>query len=798
VPPSAVRTLLKNPGFTLPALLILSLGIGATVAIFAVVDGILLEPLDFPDSDRLVTLCEVNPSTQGYCVGSVPNTRDLGENARTLEAAGSARWWSYPLRDDRGSLAVATAIATPEYLRVLGVKPLLGRVFTADEVGEEGNDVLILTHAFWQSRYGGDPDIVGRTVQVDDEAVAIIGVLPADFGVPGLEGTDVWRPVHVSPDDEEARVWRGFQTVARLAPGASLREARTELTALYRSMGLSHEVITDDWRLVVRSLLDEVVGDTRGALLSFLGAVALLLTIACANVANLLLVRSARRRQEFAVRAALGARQEHLVGTVLAESLALALLAGAVGVVLAWWGSGLFVALAPAGVPRLDNVGIDPGVLLFAVLVSAGTVVLFGLLPALRVRDSDLAAQLTSSRGSRGSPAGTRLRRGLVVAEMALSLMLLFGSGLLARSFAGYLRWDPGFDREGLMVASVIASTTRFPDGASVRAFWGQVEEELATIPGVQGVSTASAVPLRGGEESSKFIYEGGEAIPEEDLPVARFYDVGPGHFANMGVPMRQGREIGPEDDPGGAPVAMVNETFARLAWPGEEPLGKWIEPVFAEGSGRMEVVGVVADVQPLTPGEAPRAEMYWSNRHFGRWGSMVLVRARPGATDVAARVRARLLELDPDMALGGVQNMDDLLRRPLAVPRFNFLLIGVFAAVALVLAIVGVYGVLAYTVAQQARSIGIRIAMGQTGRSVLRSVLREGGGLALMGIGVGIVGVFLFGPLVAGLAHGVSPRDPLTLAATASLLLACSLIACYVPARRASRVDPASLLREE
>jgi putative ABC transport system permease protein len=795
----AARSLLRAPGFTVPAVAVLGLGLGASGTLFTVVDGVLLEPLPLPDSHELVALCEEHVQMEGICIGSIATTRDLVRESRSLSAGGVARGWRFSLEDWIGREGLSSGIADPGFFQAVGLNPLLGRLFTDDEIGPDGDDVVLLSHDLWVRRYGSDPSVVGRTVRLDGDPAVIIGVLPEDFVVPTLEWIEAWRPLHVDPSPAEAREWRGFLALVRLDPEVGVTAARTELETLYRGLGLQFDAIDDGWRLGMRPLLDQVVGEARPAIVSLFGAVLLLLLIGCFNVANLVLARAARRRKELSIRSALGAGRGGILSVLALESVLLAVAAAALATALTFGGVRLFRALAPAGLPRLDGVGVNGSVLVFIGVVALVTVLVFGLWPALGTRHRHPGGGMTRLRSTGESRRGVAVRRGLVVAELALSTVLLFGGGLLVRTLNGYASWDPGFDRDGLYVVSALASLGEHPDREELMRFWAGVEEELRALPGIVGVSTASSVPLRGGREATTYRPEGGEDMEEASLPSARWFDVGPGHFAILGVPVLDGRELSELDDPSTPSVVVVNETFARRTWPGGRAVGRWLEvPLDAGGVRRMEVVGVVGDVRPLTPGQPSEPEMYWSNRQLGRWGTLFLVRASAGTADLGARVRETIEGIDPTVSLGTMRSMDQLLEEPLAGPRFNAVLAGVFSVLAAILAVIGLYAVLSYGVAKEGRTIGLRMAMGASPPRVLRAVLLEAGTLAVVGIVIGAAGALASAQLLGSLVHGVSPTDPLTLTGTVVLLISVSLAAAALPARRATRIDPSSLLREE
>jgi len=792
----SLRGLLRSPGFTIPALLILAIGMTAATAIFTVVDSIAFRPLDLPDSGRLVIICEDHPRLRGYCIGSPGNAEDFRLGSHELSDVGIGRTWPYALSDAAGSRGITGGLASAGFLRALGAKPILGRLYGDDEHGPDRDKVVVLSHAFWTTRYGADPSVVGSTIRLDEEPYEVIGVLPAGFRAPfDMADVPLWKPPHFDPLDPEVRVWRGFRVIGRLAPGATRASAAEELRGLYARIATQHEEVNDEWRLRVTSLLDVVVGDTRPVLMAFLGASALLLLIVCANVANLLLARGLGRRQELAVRAALGAGRRRLVGGILVESLVLTGLATVLAVVLANGATALLLRLAPP-MPRMEEVAMDGRVFAFAAVLSVVATAAFAVLPALRVTAWDLAQTVKAGGREAETRGSSRLRSALVVAELALSLVLLAGAGLLSRSFARYLSWDPGFQRSGLMAVSAFANSGKYASREQLFAMWRQAEERVAAVPGVTSVATASAGPLFGGGDGAQpYLVDG--ADPNAQLPSVWWYDVGPRYFSTLGLPILEGREITEADGLDAELAAVVNKTMARNAWPGESAVGKTVTLPDLEGR-TFRVVGVVADVQPLTPGDAPHPEIYWSNRQLGRGATFFLVRTAGEPTALAQSVEDAVLEVDPDVSLGTARPLVAAEERMLVRPRFEALVILVFALAALALSAVGVYAVVSYSVARRVRELGIRMALGAAAGDVVSMVVRSSMGVALVGIALGLLGAVAAGRVARGLIHGVSPTDPVSLGAAALVLAAAAAFAAWLPARRVTRGDPLRAIRSE
>jgi putative ABC transport system permease protein len=788
----ALRTLIRAPGFTAVAVITLALGIGANTAIFSVVDSILLRPLPVADPDRLVSLCETNPAIAGFCIASPTNVEDWSQQSRSFAAIGIARDWPFILKTDEGVEGINGGIATPDFFDVLQFTPALGRLFVPDDLEPGNNRVVVLTHATWRSRFGSDATIVGRTLTLDDESFTVIGVLPADAVVPRMEHYQVWAPLHFHPREARRRSWRGFRALGRLADGATIAEARAEMATIANRLAGEYPETNDGWGVRLVPLHEQVVGSVRPMLLVFLGAVGFVLLIGCANVANLLLARSASRRRELAVRTALGASRGRLVRLLLGESVLLAVIGGAAGLLLAVWAVNTFVSLAPGGIPRLDEVGMDGRVLAFALLISLLTSVVFGLVPSLQATSLDLNAEL--KEGDRGSSSGRLGVRGLlVISEVALALMLLIGAGLLTQSFATLLRWKPGFDQSNLLTVWLLASSGKYETGDQVVSVFRQAAAEVEALPSVESVGRTSAGPLFGGRETDEF-HIGGRPQPNPgEGPVARWFDVGPNYFATLGISLLKGRSFEETDARGAEPVAIINESAVQRYWPGEDPLGQRITIY-----GRtMTVVGVVTDVRPLRPGTPIDPEIYWPQTQVPRYATYLLIRTKTDPSSAVQGVRARLQQLDPDM-ISGFMTLDQRVARELVAPRFNMLLVGIFASVALLLAAIGIYGVIAYTVARRAREMGIRMALGAQRWDIVKAVVVQGMVPTTIGVGLGLVGAVGLTRVLDTLLFGVNPTDPVTFAAVAITLAAVAALACYIPARRATRVDAVVALREE
>jgi putative ABC transport system permease protein len=781
-----IRQLLRRRGYAIAAVLTLGLALGATTAIFSVVSGVLLRPLPFPDPSRLITICERHPSVEGFCIASPPDVEDWSASATTVRNVGIARDWPIRLTLSDRAVPLYSGIATGGFFAALGVRPALGRLIAADEYGPE-HRVAMLSHAAWQAHFGADPTVVGRTVSLDGQPATIVGVLSPSTDIPRLEGIDLWASLPFDPHSEENRGWRGFHTVARLAPGATRRAAAAELATIETRLGDAHPETNRGWRIEVVDLRDSLVGGVRSRLFVFLGAVGLVLLLGCANLANLMLARVTTRAPELAVRAAIGASRGRIARLLLLESLVVAIAGAVIGVLLASWGVTAFLAVAPPGIPRLNDVGVDWRVLLFALGLTVLTALLIGVAPAFRGARADLAGNLHASRVARGGGRGL-----LVVVETGIAVMLLAGAGLLGRTFARLTAWNPGFAHHELLVAWTGVSQGTYPTPAAVRSLYEQALEGVRSLPGVTSVSLTSGGALFGGEEPGTARAGGAGG----DSTVVLWRDVGPAYFATIGLPLRAGREFTAADREGTEQVAVVNETLAARLWPGRSPIGQRL--VMTRTAEAFTIVGVVADVPPFNPGAAVRPEVYWPYLQLTRWGAYFVVRTHGDRASLAGAVRKRLAEASPELDPSQVSLLDDVMARYLVSPRFNALLLSSFAGVALLLAAVGIAGLIAYRVSHRVREIGVRLALGASGGNVVAHFVREGGMLVVAGVAAGTVGAMGLTRFLRGMLSGTSPTDPVTFVAVTVGMLAIGFGAAWIPARRASRIDPIEALRAE
>lgn len=790
----AARALLARRSFAVAAILTLTLGVGMTTAIFSIVSAVVLRPLPLPNAKRLVALCEQHPgATPDWCSASVPNVEDVAARARSIEAIGVGRTWSVTWSTPDGADNLYGGIATPGMFRALGFRPAMGRLLEPSDLTGRPGDVAVISHEMWQTRFGGAADVVGRSLVLDGAPVTIVGVVAPGFEVPLFEGVQIWRPLHIDPRSEEHRAWRGFVVYARLRDGVPPATASSELAAIASDLRAAHFATTEGWNLTMRPLQDLVVGNVRGPMLMFFGAVALVLLVACVNVANLVLARGATRTREIAVRAAIGGSRGRIVRSLLLESLLLSLVGSVFGLLFADWATQVFKSLAPAGIPRIELIATNMTVVAFAAAAAIGTALIVGVVPALRLSRVDLANAIRD--GGRAVTGSGRLGRMLVVAELAMSLPLVTGAALLARSFSTLTSWQPGFEQEHLATFTLFLPSTAYGKRAEIGDQWNRLEQEITSIPGVVGVGTASAGPLFGAREASEMRVEGRAA---NDLASIRWYDVSPSFFRTLGVPIVRGRDFGTEDRFGAPSAALVNETLAKRFWPNADPIGKQLGYPRGDELASYTVVGVVRDVPPLNPGAAVEPEIYWSNRQSPRPFTYFLVRTSVPPATIAAEVRDRVKLVNRDYSVNGFSPFVETVGRRLSSPRFNMVLLMTFGLAALALAGIGTYGMLAYLVEQQRKDIGIRLALGARRERVILNVMRSGLTLALIGITLGTVASLSLSRVISGLLAGVSPQDPAVLGGSVFVVLAVAAGACLVPAWRASRVDPAVALVAE
>ena len=794
-----VRMLVKHPSFTVIAVLTLALGIGANITIFSVVNAVLLRPLPYPDAERLVMLWSEAPAqnirerASGYA-----NVADWREQNKSFEDIAVSDPTVVTLTGGAELEQVMSIRATANLIPVLGVVPMLGRTFTADEVQQKVR-VVVLSHGLWQRRFGGSPNVLGQTLEIDGMSSQVIGVMPEHFR--GDEGTPVWEPHTLFPDWEAQKAQRGtgnWRVVGRLAARVSLAQAQTEMNAIAQRLEQAYPGANKGLGINLVPLQIQQTGSTvRLALWMLFGAVVLVLLIACTNVANLMLARGIAREREMAIRMALGAGRGRLIRQLLTESALLVLLAGTIGLLIASWGIQAVLRLSPANLPRLDGVTIDAKVLAFTTIVSLLTGLLFGLAPALKISQTQPGAALKDGRSASGGISGS-LRSMLVIAEFSLTVLLLAGAGLLLRSFSRLQAVDPGFDPTRVLSVQLTPDRNSTPD--QWRVFYGQVSERIAALPGVEAIGLTSEIFISG-NPSELVTLEGAapEAAATARIPFRRDV-IGESFFQTLRVPLRKGRFFSPQDNQAAEPVTIINETMARQFWPGEEALGKRFRLGRAQSTNPwLTVVGVVGDMRRQSLERQPIAQIFSPHLQSPEQRRlMLLIRTTGEPAQFAAVVRNEIRAIDKTVLVSGGATLESLLARNMGQRRFQTWLLALFSVIALLLAAVGIYGVMSYLVTQHRREIGIRMALGAQARDVLRLVIGQGMSLALCGVGIGLLAAFGLTQVLTGLLFGVTATDPATFIATPMVLLLVALLACYLPARRATKVDPMLALRQD
>ena len=805
-----LRMLLKKPGFTALAIVTLALGIGANTAIFSVVNAVLLRPLQFPEPERLVTLWERNPK-QGYeeNVASPPNFVEWRQQSRAFERISAFTFDAkFNLSGDERPEPVQGTRVSADLFATLGVDPVRGRLFLPQEEEPGRDQVAILGYGLWSRRFGGDPRIVGRPITVDGRSLTVVGVMPRGFDFPGGTGivldsfsnppAELWIPLALDPKDLAQRSNHWLQAIGRLRPGVTIEQAGAEMDAIERGIEEHNpkDYVGSGVKLV--PLYDQVVGGVRPALLILLGAVGFVLLMACGNVANLLLVRATARQREMSIRAALGATRAALVRQLLIESLLLAACGGAAGALLALWGLDALAAMIPQSIPRSGDIGVDGRVLGFTLIISILAALLFGLAPALHASRGNLTDALQEgSRGSAGGLHRNRLRNGLVVSEIALALVLLIGAVLTIQSFVRLRRVSPGFNPRNVLTMELSLPRLRYPRGAERGAFVQRLVEEVTNLPGVESAGVVTHLPLAGGSMNYALTVEGYASPDPAKALSAEYRAVSPGYFAAMGIRLIRGRPFTDRDTAAAPHVLIVNEAVERRYFGDQDALGRKLTLGFDGWTG--EIVGVIRDVRHTALDAGVLDEVYGPYAQTPFWPFMSLaLRTRGDPLALAAAVRQRVLTIDRDQAVARVRTMERVLAESVAQPDFRMRLLSLFGLMALVLATVGVYGVMSYTVTERMREIGVRMALGAQRRDVLRLVLEKGMRLTLAGVAVGLAGAFVLARVLQGLLFGTSATDVRTFTCVALALAAVGLLACWLPARRATRVDPAVALRYE
>jgi predicted permease len=787
----AVRTLMKQPTFALTAIFTLALGLGANAAIFGVVNSVLLRPLPFPAPDALVVVWGRYPEF-GRTSTSAPDYRDWRDGIAAFEHLSAFVPASFNLSGPGEPEQVHGARVTANFFQALGVAPASGRTFVAGEDRDGAPDLAVIGDGLWRRRFSADPAIVGRTVQINDRPHTVAGIMPPGFT--SGEAHELWIPLNVENPAYPRRA-EFLTVIGRLAPGATVAQAQSQLDVVVRRLAAQYPQTNSTIQAEVVSMQADLVREAKPALLVFTGAVALVLLIACANVANLLLARASARQREVAVRLALGASRGRLVRQLLTENLLLSVLGAAAGLVLAGWALDALRASGTTFVPRLTEIGVDWRVAGFAVALAIGTSLLFGLAPAVRLVALDgLPAALKEGARSATS-GGLRFRNALVLGEAALAIVLLAAAGLLLRSFVRLNQVDMGFDPRGVLTYELILPTARYPDETTLVPIIDRIVERTRAIPGVEAVAVSSDLPL----ESTNYLtfqLEGRVETRGGTSDVQPFR-VSPDHFAVLGIPLRSGRLLAASDDANAPAVAVVNEELVRRFLRGQDPIGRRIQ--VSDGSdSAATIVGVVGDVAQEGVSAAPYAQVYQPIAQGPTRSIRVALRTTGNPLALANQARAALASADPELPLTKLRTMEERLSGSLTQPRVSMAVLAVFALLALALAAIGIYGVMSYAIARRTREIGIRIALGAQPRDVRRLVIGEGMRPVVAGVALGVAGALALTRLMRTLLYDVSPSDPMTLGAVAFLLTAVALVAAWVPARRATRVDALEALRSE
>lgn len=788
------RCMLKRPGFSAIALLALALGIGANTAIFSLVNAVVLRPLPFDDPDQLVWVWGNIRNASNRASVAPPDFLDFRSQNKTFEefAASGTRPTALNLTGIGEPERLSASNITGNYFQTLRVAPLVGRGFTLENEKPGQDQVAVLSYALWQKRFGGDVSVVNKTIVLDGKTYEILGVMPRTFTFP--HNADLYVPINFESSPEmKWRTAHFLRPIGRLKPGVKILDAQADTDAVALQMERLYPDTNTGWSLRLVSLREQLIGSTRQPLFILFGAVGFVLLIACANVANLMLVRAAARQKEIALRAALGASRFRIIRQMLTESLLLAVVGGALGMLLATFGVDLLLKLSEGSIPRTADVKIDATVLAFTLLLSVATGVLFGLAPALRTLKLSLTDGLKQA-GRGAAELRNRTRSLLIVFECAIAVVLLVGAGLLIRSLVELLKTNPGFDADQVLTMRVDLARKKYDTPEKSSQFFQELERRVKSLPGVEAVGFVTELPLSGQLNDMPFNVEGRPAVAVNQMFGADFRRVNQHYFQALRIPLLRGRNFTEQEVEQSSKVLLVSEQLVTTVFPNEEPLGKRL--LLGGGTDPWEIVGIVGDIRHRSLETQEYAAMYMPTRQPG--GTNLVIRSKGDPLNLVGAVRREVQAIDPDQPIAAVRTMNDWISNSAATPRYRTVLLGLFAAVALLLASTGIYGVMSYTVAQRTQEIGVRMALGARRWDVLKLVVRQGMGLVLIGVVLGLLGAFALTRVMATLLFGVTARDPFTFAAVAVLLAAVAFVACYIPARRATKVDPLVALRYE
>ena len=808
-----LRTLNRSRAFAIAAVLVLALGIGANTAIFSVVNAVLLRPLPFPQPDQLVQIWHTPPQTsfpgmKEFAV-SAANYLDWAAQNHVFQQISIYSWSHYNLTGKGDPQFISARGVSSEFFSVLQAEPMIGRVFSRDEDQPGHNQVAILSESFWRNQYAADRAIVGQDISLDGAAYRVIGVMPAKFQFPitsdPVDAAKIWTPLAMTDKERVVRGEHHYSVIGRLKPGVSIQQAQAEMDTISRRLEQEYPADDKGWGAVVKPLREELTGEVRTPLLVLLGAVALVLLIACANVANLVLARIVSRQREIAVRSALGASRIRLLRQIVCETVVLSAVGGLLGLLIAHFGVQLIVAFLASKLPRASAITVDGSVLAFTLAVSLAAGILAGLVPAFRLCNVNVSEALKQGTRTSSDAGGNRTRGVLVVSEVALSLMLLIGAGLLIRTLWALRQVDPGLDPHNVVAVIPSISRTTFPLPAQEIAFYRELMDKVKALPGVDSAAVIDDIPLGGGSNQPIQI-EGRPVQAMADQPEVSVRMSSPGYFHTMHIPLLMGRDFGDQDTPDSPATIIISQSLAQRFWPNEDPVGKRLTLTFFPGKIR-EIVGVVGDIKDRGLDSAePAAMLYvplaqltfpptvtWHS--FPIW---LMVRAHSDAASITPATINAIHQLKADLPIGDVVTMENFIANTLSQQRFNMLLLAVFAGVALLLAAIGIYSVLAYTVRRRVREIGIRMALGAQTLDVVRMVISEGMRPTALGVAIGVAGALALGRFISTLIYGVKPTDLETFTAVSLLLVLVSFLASVIPAYRATRVEPVTTLRDE
>lgn len=793
----ALRSLRRQPTLSAVAILTLVLGIGANAAIFTVVKGVLLDPLPYRDPDRLIVLWERKPTGETDLV-STPTYQDWRQRSTQVEEIAAYRHVRYTFSGTDGPINVPALRVTPSLFAVLRSNAALGRTLLEEE-GTPGRDhVVVLGRGFWQRHFGSDRTVIGRAILLDSEPYTVVGVMPAGFGFPPSGDEQIWTALSFDPRDQhgQSRRARALNVVGRLGVGVSLDQAQREMSVVAEQLAAEYPDSNADWGVRVVAAQEQLVRKIRPALLVVFGAVGFLLLIVCANVANLMLARLASRRREIAVRAALGAGRAQLLRQVMTESVLLALVGGALGLLVALATVRLVKALPAGSLSRIAEVEVDAGVVLFTLGLSLAAAAVFGLLPAFQVTRANIRDMINESSGSMGSPTSMRLLNGLVVLEVAVALVLLIGAGLMTRSFAELMRVDPGFDPDGLVAAQIHLPQTKYRTAPDRLRFFEQLVERVRALPGVLSAGAVTSLPMHpvGIDFALTFTIDGQARSASGEDPQADIRAATPGYFETMKIPLVRGRLFDERDRQGAPAVMVINETLARRSFAGQDPIDRTIRTPH----GAARVVGIVADTRHYGLDSEPRPEIFLPFLQNAFPGMALIVRTGTDPAAYTALIRREVLAVDSAQPIFDLRTMETVLSRSVFVPRLSMLLLAAFAGSALLMAIVGIYGVISYSVGQRTRELGLRMALGAQASDTMRLVVGKSMALVATGVLIGLAGAVGVTRTLSGMLYGVRPLDPFVFGAVSAVLAGTALVACLLPARRATKVDPIQALRVE